>query len=310
MRPDAHTLVAAYAVHALDEGERTDVVEHLGQCDTCRDDLRSFRETATSLAAATAEAPPARMRAAVLARARTTPQLPPLTGERPGTADAVAAATAGGVLTEPTGPIEPTEPTGPIEPPSGGRRAVAADAVTTRVPRSRRGADGEPERWAGADRTGTTSRTLFGLAASMLTVVALGAGAFAVVQSDRLGDSQQQQAAVQRVLSADDMVTLTAVPQLAEGVQGDEVVVLASASEDTVLLFPAGLPAAPEGSTWQAWTLTGDRATSAGTFDVASGEAVALQASVAGADAVAVSLEPAGGSESPSTDPVLVMPLA
>jgi len=298
MRPDAHTLVAAYAVHALDEGERADVVEHLDQCDTCRDDLRSFRVTATVLAAATAEAPPARMRAAVLARARTTPQLPPLTGERPGTVDAVAAARAGDVPTEST------------EPPSGGLRGVAADAAATRVPRSRRGADGEPERRAGAARTGTSSRTLFGLAASMLTVVALGAGAFAVVQSDRLGDSQQQQAAVQRVLSADDVVTLTAVPQLADGVQGDEVVVLASASQDAALLLPAGLPAAPEGSTWQAWTLTGDRATSAGTFDVASGEAVALQASVAGADAVAVSLEPAGGSESPSTDPVLVMPLA
>lgn len=265
MRPDAHTLVAAYAVHALDEGERADVVEHLGQCDTCRDDLRSFRETATVLAAATAEAPPARMRAAVLARARTTPQLPPLRGERPGTDDAVAVATTGGVL---------------------------------------------PRRGAGGVRARTPSRTLFALAASMLTVVALGAGASAVVQSERLGESQRQQAAVQRVLSADDVVTLAAVPQLAEGVQGDEVVVLASASQGAALLLPAGLPAAPEGSTWQAWTVTGDRATSAGTFDVTSGEAVALEASVAGADAVAVSLEPAGGSESPTTDPVLVLPLA
>ena len=61
MRPDAHTLVAAYAVHALDEGERADVSEHLEQCDTCRDDLRSFRETATVLAAATAEALPDRV---------------------------------------------------------------------------------------------------------------------------------------------------------------------------------------------------------------------------------------------------------
>jgi anti-sigma-K factor RskA len=144
----------------------------------------------------------------------------------------------------------------------------------------------------------------------VLTVAALGAGAFAVVQSDRLGDARQEQAAVQRVLSAEDVVSLSGVPQLADGVQGDEVVVFASASEGAALLLPAGLPAAPEGSTWQAWTVTGDRAVSAGTFDAASGDAVTLQASVAGADAVAVSLEPEGGSESPSTEPVLVLPLA
>ena len=256
MRPDAHTLVAAYAVHAVDERERADVVAHLDECDTCRDDLRVFRETATVLATAAAEAPPARMRAAVLARARTTPQLPPVTGERGG--------------------------------------AVVAAGAASSVPRS-----------------GTTTRTLFGLAASVVTVVALGAGGFALVQSDRLGDAQQQQAAVQRVLSADDVVTLSGVPQLPDGLQGDdEVVVLASASRGAAILLPAGLPKAPEGSTWQAWTVTGGRATSAGTFDVASREAVALQASVAGADAVAVTLEPAGGSRSPSTDPVLVLPLA
>lgn len=274
MRPDAHTLVAAYAVDALDEEERTEVREHLDQCETCRDDLRSFRETVAVMASAGAEAPPARMRETVLARARATPQLPPVTA---------AVATGGPVAAVPD-------------------RASAAG----RLPRSRQAEDGS-SRPETAARSG---RALFGLAASVLTVAALGAGAFGVVQSDRLGDAREQQAAVQRVLAADDVVSLSAVPQLADGVQGDEVMVLASASEEAVLLFPAGLPAAPEGSTWQAWTVTGGRAVSAGTFDASSGQAVALQASVAGADAVAVTLEPEGGSDSPSTDPVLVMSLA
>ena len=136
------------------------------------------------------------------------------------------------------------------------------------------------------------------------------AGAFGVVQSERLDDVREQQAAVQRVLAADDVVSLSGVPALPDGVRGDEVTVLASSSQDAALLLPGGLPEAPEGSTWQAWTVTGDQAVSAGTFDAASPEAVALEASVAGADAVAVSLEPAGGSPAPSTDPVLVLPLA
>ncbi len=293
MRPDAHTLVAAYAVDALDEGERADVREHLGQCETCQEDLRSYRETAAVLASAEALAPPARMRAAVLARARTTPQLPPLTAEEPAPGDLAAVRPA----PQPVGPPDATDALegGP------GPAVVGPDDLLAR--RDRRAA------LAGSGSRAWSGRTLFGLAASALTVAALGAGAFGVVQSDRLGDVRAQQAAVQRVLSADDVVTLSAVPQLPDGVQGDEVVVLASASQDAALLLPAGLPVAPEGSTWQAWTVTGDRAVSAGTFDVSSGEAVALQASVAGADAVAVSLEPEGGSDAPSTDPVLVMPL-
>lgn len=251
MRPDAHTLVAAYAVDALDEHERADVRAHLDECEACREDLRSYRDTVALLASATAEAPPARMREQVLARARQTPQLPPV-----------------------------PQPGGPPD-------------------------DGAP---AATPRRGS-GRALFALAASVLTVVALGAGAFGVVQSQRLGDVRDQQAAVERVLSADDVITASGVPTLTDGVQGDRVVVLASTSEDAALLLPGGLPTAPEGSTWQAWTVTGDTPVSAGVFDVGSGEPVVLDASVAGVDAVAVTLEPEGGSEAPSTEPVLVVPV-
>jgi anti-sigma-K factor RskA len=270
MRPDAHTLVAAYAADALEESERADVEAHLEECEVCREDLRGYRETLAALAATTAEAPPARMREAVLARVRTTPQLPPTT---------------------------PPVQAGP----DGARPERAGPGVG--------GAGGSDDPAA----TGTTrdrSRTLFALAASVLTVLALAAGAWGVTTSDRLADVRAQQAAVQRVLSADDVVSLSGTPQLAGGVQGDEVVVLASASADAALLLPAGLPVAPEGSTWQAWTVTPDGARSAGVFDVRGGEAVALQGGLEGAQAVAVSLEPRGGSEAPTTDPVLVVPLA
>lgn len=298
MRPDAHALVAAYAIDALDEAERADVRAHLVECEVCRDDLRGYRETTALLAATTAEAPPARMREQVLARIRDTAQLPPLTA--PG---------------EPGEPGEPRESVGPEEPVDA--QPVGTGGVpAARRRRDREGRDRDDLRSEGRDRSGVepsrrgVSPALFGLAASTLTVAALGAGAWGLSSADQLSDVRAQQAAVQRVLAAEDVVSVSGTPQLAEGVQGDEVVVLASESADAALLLPAGLPAAPEGSTWQAWTVTGDQAVSAGVFDVRGGEAVALSTGVGGVDAVAVSLEPAGGSEAPTTDPVLVVPLA
>lgn len=139
--------------------------------------------------------------------------------------------------------------------------------------------------------------------------MALAAGAWGISSADRLGEVQAQQESVQRVLAAGDVETVSGTPQLAGGVQGDEVTVLASRSADAALLLPAGLPAAPEGSTWQAWTVAGEDAVSAGVFDVSGGDPVALTGGVSGVDAVAVTLEPAGGSEAPTTEPVLVVPL-
>jgi len=283
MRPDAHTLVAAYAAGALEDDERADVQEHLDQCEVCRDDVRGFRETLAVLAEASAERPPARMREAVLARARTTPQLPPLTPE---------ASTAG------PGAVEP----GVVEPPVDGGVGGA------QAPSPRRDRDDGRSAAAPAQRRRATN-TMFALAASALTLVALAAGTWGFTSADRLGDVRAQQAAVQRVLSAGDVVTVSGTPQLAGGVQGDDVLVLASETADAALLLPAGLPAAPEGSTWQAWTVSGDEAVSAGVFDVGEGEAVALGGGVSGVEAVAVTLEPAGGSAAPTTDPVLVVPL-
>lgn len=312
MRPDAHTLVAAYAAGALEDDERVDVQQHLAQCEVCRDDLRGFLETLAVLAESTAERPPARMREAVLARARMTAQLPPLT-DGPDRADGsdVAGSDAPDVAAV-SGAGTPGVTRVAVTPGAAGHGSgTAAAAVSAGV--------GDADGADAAGRADVTpadpaqrrraTTTLFALAATGLTVVALGAGAWGVTSADRLGDVRAQQAAVQRVLSAGDVVTVSGTPELPGGVQGDDVLVLASDAADAALLLPAGLPAAPEGSTWQAWTLSGDEAASAGVFDVGEGEAVPLDGGVSGVDAVAVSLEPTGGSTAPTTDPVLVVPL-
>jgi anti-sigma-K factor RskA len=77
------------------------------------------------------------------------------------------------------------------------------------------------------------------------------------------------------------------------------------------LLFTAdGLPALPAGRVYQLWTITGAAPTGAGTFTPDTQGAASTSGSVsAGApkpDAFAVTIEPAGGSASPTMPIVMV----
>jgi len=77
-RRDLHALTGAYALDALDEGAETRrFTRHLRRCRTCRDEVRRFREVATSLAFEVAALPPPELRERVMAAAARTRQLPP-----------------------------------------------------------------------------------------------------------------------------------------------------------------------------------------------------------------------------------------
>jgi anti-sigma factor RsiW len=66
-----HDLTAAYALDALDDGERREYEAHLARCDRCRSELASLSEAASALAyGAEAPAPPPQLRARILERAR------------------------------------------------------------------------------------------------------------------------------------------------------------------------------------------------------------------------------------------------
>jgi hypothetical protein len=77
MAHDPSLFAGGAALHALDESESTTFDEHLRGCATCQAELRGFTETAALLGAASAEPPPASMRAAVMAGIAVTRQLPP-----------------------------------------------------------------------------------------------------------------------------------------------------------------------------------------------------------------------------------------
>jgi anti-sigma-K factor RskA len=82
LRRDLHFLSGSYALDALDDPERDRFEHHLHRCQSCGNEVRGFRETATRLAFAVSRVPPAGMRQNVLARAARTRQLPPVSEGR------------------------------------------------------------------------------------------------------------------------------------------------------------------------------------------------------------------------------------
>jgi anti-sigma-K factor RskA len=87
---DIHALSGAYALDALDDIERTQFARHLATCAECRAEVRSFTETASHLAEIESEAPPASLRAKVLADIATVRPFPPETSAPTGAATVVS----------------------------------------------------------------------------------------------------------------------------------------------------------------------------------------------------------------------------
>jgi anti-sigma-K factor RskA len=77
--------------------------------------------------------------------------------------------------------------------------------------------------------------------------------------------------------------------------------------DDRAVLVAENMPPAPEGKTYQIWVIRGDTPQPSGLFEP-KGDSVAavVEKPVEGADAVAVTIEPKGGSKKPTTDPMLV----
>jgi anti-sigma-K factor RskA len=74
MSQDLHHLAAAYALDALEPGERERFEAHLDECPDCAADVREFHDTAHELAEAVGEAPPERLRSRILDQVAVTRQ--------------------------------------------------------------------------------------------------------------------------------------------------------------------------------------------------------------------------------------------
>ncbi len=82
MTNDLHSLIAPYALDALDDLERARFEAHLAQCISCQSELAGFVATAARLGEAEGQAPPAGLRDRLMAEVSTTRQDRPVVALR------------------------------------------------------------------------------------------------------------------------------------------------------------------------------------------------------------------------------------
>lgn len=272
MSPDLHHLSGAYSVDALETDERTAFEQHLAVCPACRAEVTELTEAAHAVGALSDTTPPSSLRADVLAAIGQVRPLPP-------TLDPTRDVTWS---SEPPA-ARPT--TGGIDAPPR-VTAVGEAAATTRdatvIPFARR----------------TTTWIAAAAAAAVIAVGGAVWGPWADDQPPRL-------TAIQQVEQAKDATTVT------KNQSGITATVAFSRSLDRSALTVEGMPPAPQGKVYQLWYIGAGGARSAGFMTAGqdgAGEAV-LAGSLMGAQKVGVTVEPAGGSASPTTEPVMVVAL-
>jgi anti-sigma-K factor RskA len=85
---------------------------------------------------------------------------------------------------------------------------------------------------------------------------------------------------------------------------------VASMKKNQIILVARNMPSVPEDKTCQIWVIKGDVPKSSGLFQPdGNGTATPISNSIRKADVIAVTVEPAGGSEQPTSDPVLLAEL-
>jgi anti-sigma-K factor RskA len=277
---ELHSQAHLYVVGALDPDEVRTFEAHLAGCADCRKEVAAMNEVTAHLSEIVAAEPPVGLRSSVLAQIA-------------GTAQDQAAAV-------------------PQQPPSRGRHAAPLSA-TTHTPAAVAGAPDTtviPLRRSWRDRTAT-------LVAAAAVLAAIGVGSWALNDRndarDELTAAQQEAAAAQQmtdelatVLSSGDAQSVTAATK-----NGATTMVIRSPSRGVALLLASGLPSLPAGKTYQAWTIDNDKATSAGTFE-SQGDQTAYKLPPAAVETgtVAITVEPAGGSDQPTTTPIVALALS
>ncbi|WIX89703.1 anti-sigma factor [Amycolatopsis sp. DG1A-15b] len=194
------------------------------------------------------------------------------------------------------------------EPPPGfkDRVMIAMHATRQLPPRTRPGAPERHRRSVRAPRWAV----VVSVAAAVVGLAAGGVfGGIALTQQQelqaaqsRLDQAKQQFAPVAALLAAPDAKTAHG-----EAPTGGGVTVVLSRSLNRVMVMDAGLPSQPGGKVYEAWLITGAAPPRpAGVIAAADQGGLVVADGVAGADKVAVSVEPAGGSATGAPTEVLM----
>jgi anti-sigma-K factor RskA len=290
---DPSQSTGAYALGALNDEEAAEFEAHLAESESLRTEVAGFADTAVELGlAAMPVAPPPDLRARIMQLAASTPQLPalpdvvtaPPATVAPATAATVAPATARPATAEPVTPAKGTDP-------------------SLRDTRATPAADRAEARWF------RRPATLLGAAAAAVAVFV--GGVF-------LGSALQDQGALEQVQAqAAALAELNAAPdvQRASSDVGDgrtATLVWSGELDRSAVVFDELDPLPPD-RVYQAWYIDGDgNATPAGTFE-ADSDAVTfrvLDGTMASGSLVGVTVEPDGGSDAPTTEPIVAIEAA
>ncbi|HUR08882.1 MAG TPA: anti-sigma factor [Nonomuraea sp.] len=315
MSKELHTFSGAYAVHALPDSDGVLFEKHMKECPACRAEVRRLRETAVLLALAIAEPPPAALRARVLAAVAQVRQEPadrvrPLPADdaptiwrprRPGEAPAVwdasrpAESPSPWDASRPAQSPSPWDESHPNESPSRWEE-TPRDASRPMAPEIAAACGGVVVPLGRRRR-----RVVAGLAAvSTAAAIALGVVAFDARRD--LGDLQARDGEVAAVLAAPDVRTVR--QPITAGGSGTVVV---SRVGGRMVFTSSGLPELPRSRVYELWLMGRDGIRPAGLLNRRpDGVTTPVLATAAkGDEHIGLTIEPAGGSEQPTTQPVL-----
>jgi anti-sigma-K factor RskA len=267
---DLHVLTGSYVLDALSDAEREEFERHLQRCPSCEAEVRGLRETAARLAMAKTIQPPLQMEQQVLAATHRTRQLPPAGGER------LRRARRRIVPKRLSGNGQVRPRTHPLDHP----RDHPRDVRRLRSPR------------------------LIGAFAAAAVVVAVGLGITQLSTQHQLDSAHQSAAAITHVVQAPD-ARLESMRTSTGGI----VTVVYSSDQEAAVITTTKMSALPAGRVYQAWVTSPSGTRSVGLISQPAQLSQLLASGVRSDDKIAITVEPAGGTSHPTTNPVVTVPL-
>ncbi len=293
-----HGLAAAYALDALDADERAEFERALAASPELRDEVDAFARSAAHLAEqAEPVSPPPALKADLMARLDATPQVQVAADAAPAVPSvADASAVPPGAAAASVSPVAPAPPPADEDSRAEDASAAPASPTTEDAPAVRpagRAESAAQRRWF--QRPGAI------IASAAAAVVLIAGAVIGIGWSGPNGWGAQR-----------DMAAIAEAPdaqsQTLEVPGGGEVTLVSSAEQARSGVVVEGLPELADDQTYELWYIDDAGAASAGTFDVAGAETWrVLEGSFMPGVVVGITVEPAGGSPEPTTEPIVVI---
>ncbi len=283
---DLHSAVGSYVTDALEVSERTEFEAHLSYCESCRQEVAEFDETTAELARLVATPPPSALRDRVLASIREVRPLPPDDLDE-------------GADHEPRAPTAITA----MRPPSmrlddrNRRFSVAEDSPDWDDPVDDLA---EKRQWR------RTRILTVAVAAAMVVALALGGWVYTLVQQ-REALVAQGLAATEAAQRERELISAPDAKVVVRNVDGARYSFVMSKQRNEALFLGTNLADPGRGKAYQLWTL--DAQQTAVPDDMVRGYGRTqkwFSGPVESSAALAVTIEPAGGSQKP-TEPILAI---